>query len=179
MNRFLTMPILYALAGLLALSAVFNLAQVLSNAKLKTEIANAQTALATQKASIATEREAFATAARAAEQRHTSEMSRIDQETREKNAHDKATNDRLVADLRAGTVRLRQHWQAALSTANLAATVGTASGTDGAPADVADSIGRIFAGARASDAQVTGLQQVVLSMQDTCSDGAVIRADRK
>ena len=169
MTRFLTAPIMYALAGLLALSLVFNGAQAFGKAKLETQLAQSQTALAEQTASIATEREAFERQARAAEQKHTAEMARIDREQQEQTARDQASNDRLVADLRSGNVRLHQRWQAALATSRLSAGVATASGADEAASDVEDSLGRVFRGARASDAQVIGLQQVVRSMQATCS----------
>lgn len=168
MTRFLTMPILYGLAALLALSLAFNGWQALGKAKLRVSLAESQTALATQTASIAEEREAFQVAARIAEQKHTAEMARIDREQQETIARDQAANDRLVADLRADRVRLHSRWQAALATSRLSAGVAAAGRADEGAGDVEASVGRIIGAARQCDAQVIGLQQVVRSMQATC-----------
>ena len=169
MTRFLTAPIMYALAGLLALSLIFNGVQAFGKAKLETQLAQSQTALAEQTASIATERETFERQARIAEQKNTAEMARIDREQQEKIARDQAANDRLVADLRADRVRLHSRWQAALATSRLSAGVAAASGADEGTGDVEASVGRIIGAARACDAQVIGLQQVIRSMQATLS----------
>jgi len=161
MTRFLTMPVMYALAVLLSLSLAFNGWQALGKAKLSVSLAESQTAIATQTASIAEEREAFQVAARAAEQKHADEMARIDREQQERDARDQAANDRLVADLRADRVRLHSRWQAALATSRLSGAVATASGADESQRDRQDSAARIVRAADRCDAQVKGLQAIV------------------
>jgi len=169
MTRFLTTPILYGLLAALVLALGFGGWQWAKASGLRADLAESQTALATQTASIAEERVQFVTWARDQEQKHTAEMARIDREQQEKDARDQAANDRLVADLRSGNVRLHQRWQAALSTSRLSASVAAAGRADEGTGDVEESVGRIIGAARACDAQVIGLQQVVKAMQVTCS----------
>lgn len=74
--------------------------------------------------------------------------------------------DKLAADLRAGTLRLRERWQARVCPAgDMPATAAATGITDAAAADRAESAARIIGAAAECDAQVRGLQ-------------AVIRADR-
>jgi len=69
-----------------------------------------------------------------------------------------AASDLVVADLRAGNVRLHQRWQAALATGELSAAAAAASGVDGGAADREASAGRIIGAAATCEAQVVGLQ---------------------
>ncbi len=157
-------PVIYALAGALLASLIFGGTQCSQKQAARTDAAKARTELAEQTASIAIEREAFVTQARAVEQRHTAEMSRIAEQEQERLNREKADHDRLVADLRAGTVRLHNRWQAALATSRLSATVGAASQPDAAERERQDSAARIVRAAQRCDAQVKGLQEVVRSM---------------
>lgn len=69
-----------------------------------------------------------------------------------------AASDLIVADLRAGNVRLHQRWQATVATGELSAAAAAASAIDGGAAGREASAGRIIGAAAACDAQVTGLQ---------------------
>ncbi|WP_057659289.1 lysis system i-spanin subunit Rz [Pseudoxanthomonas dokdonensis] len=70
-------------------------------------------------------------------------------------------SSQLVADLRAGNVRLRKLWEAQAATANLSAAAASAASADGGARDRAESAGRIVRAADQCDAQVRGLQAVV------------------
>lgn len=76
-------------------------------------------------------------------------------------------SDRVVADLRAGNLRLHQRWQAAVATSELSAAAAAASTVDGGAADREASAGRIIGAAAACEAQVTGLQAFAM----LCSGG--------
>ena len=78
-----------------------------------------------------------------------------------------AASDRLVADLRSGTVRLHARWEAAAATAQLSATTAAAAQPDGGAADRFESAGRAIGAADQCDAQVRGLQAFAL----LCSGG--------
>lgn len=68
-----------------------------------------------------------------------------------------------LADLRAGNLRLHDRWQACSATAGLSSAVSTASQPDGGSDDRAESATRIVRAAAECDAQVKGLQAVVLA----------------
>jgi len=72
-----------------------------------------------------------------------------------------AAADRVIADLRAGNLRLHQRWQDALATSELSATTAAAVIADARAQDRAESAGRIVRAAAECDAQVRGLQAVV------------------
>lgn len=69
-----------------------------------------------------------------------------------------AVSERVVADLRAGNLRLHQRWQAAVATSELSSAAAAASGVNGGAADREASAGRIIGAASACEAQVAGLQ---------------------
>lgn len=169
MSRFLTMPILYALLGVILLLGGYNVVQAVQKANLRTDLAEANAANKTLIADIATEREAFTNWARDQEQRHTQAMAKLDQDNQKRIADAQAATDRLVAGLRNDTVRLHDRWQAALATSRLSAGVAAASGAHDPAGDVEASVGRIVGAARACDAQVIGLQQAVRQIVATCN----------
>lgn len=68
---------------------------------------------------------------------------------------------RVVADLRAGNLRLRQLWQAQAATADLPRAAASASKPHDQATDRAESAGRIIRAAAECDAQVRGLQAVI------------------
>ena len=71
--------------------------------------------------------------------------------------------DRVVADLRAGNLRLHQRWQAAAATRDLSRAA-TATGEPDAAADDRDAAAaRIVRAGALADAQIRGLQAVILS----------------
>ena len=87
----------------------------------------------------------------------------------EKEKNDAQTaSDRLVADLRAGSQRLHQRWQASVATAELSAAAAAAGAADGRADDRIESTGRAVGAAAQCDAQVRALQAYAL----LCSGGA-------
>lgn len=68
---------------------------------------------------------------------------------------------RVVADLRAGNLRLRKLWEAQAATADLSRAVASTSQPDDQAADRAESASRIVRAAAECDAQVRGLQAVI------------------
>ena len=74
-----------------------------------------------------------------------------------------AAADRLAADLRAGNVSLHRRWEACSATADLSAAFPGAGLADGGADDRAESAGRAVAAAAACDAQVRGLQAVLMA----------------
>lgn len=80
-------------------------------------------------------------------------------ETDKRNAQESA--DRLVADLRAGTVRLQNRWAGCQATASVSSAAASAAELDAEAADRAASASRIVQAARDADDQIRRLQQVV------------------
>jgi hypothetical protein len=72
-----------------------------------------------------------------------------------------AESDRVIADLRAGNLRLRQLWQAQAATADLSEAVVRAAQPDEGARDREESAARIVRAADECDAQVRGLQRVI------------------
>ena len=73
-----------------------------------------------------------------------------------------ATYDRVVADLRAGQLRLHARWQAAVATHELSTAAAAAALADAAARDREESAGRAIGAAAQCDAQVRGLQAFAL-----------------
>ena len=73
-----------------------------------------------------------------------------------------ATAKRTVADLRAGNLVLRNRWTACEASADLPAAAADPSEPDAGTADRAESAGRIVQAAAQCDAQVRGLQELLL-----------------
>ena len=99
--------------------------------------------------------------ARAAEQRHAKALADVAEQYEQDKLNAQAAADRLTADLRAGTVRLHDRWQACRATDRLAEAVASASEPDAAAEDRAASAGRIVRAAADADAQIRGLQEVI------------------
>lgn len=99
--------------------------------------------------------------ARETEQRHAKDMAEAAAKHEQDKRNAKADHDRLVRDLRNGTVRLQDRWAGCVSEAGR-----TAAELDAAKRDREESAARIIAAADQCDAQNRGLQDV-------------IRADRK
>ena len=164
MTRFLTAPIMYALLALTLGALIFGGVQCSGKKTAEVALANAQKTLSDERAAVATERQKFIQWARDQEHRHAADMARIDADNQKRIANEKAANDRLVADLRAGNVRLHARWSAAVATAKLSQGVAAAGRPDAAERERQDSAARIIGAADRCDAQVKGLQDVVRSM---------------
>ena len=75
-------------------------------------------------------------------------------------------HERLVADLRAGNVRMRAHWQGCVHTGELSAAAAAAARADDSAGLRAESAGRIVRAADECDAKVVGLQNYVRAVTD-------------
>ena len=98
--------------------------------------------------------------ARAIEQAQAKAVADIAESYEKGKADAQATADRVAADLRAGTLRLRREW-AGCETSRLSAASASARELDAAEQSRADSAARIVRAADTCDAQVTGLQALV------------------
>lgn len=117
---------------------------------------------------VAEQRAAHEVAIREKDARQREALRAIAQIYEQEQSHAKAAHDQVVADLRAGLVRLRDRWTcgAADAAADLPATAGATGSTD-APAELrAASAGRIVGAGAECDAQVRGLQAVVRTYQE-------------
>lgn len=96
--------------------------------------------------------------AREAEQRHQHEMTAIAEKAEKDKRDAEEANRRLVADLRAGNVRLQDRWSGCIAQAGRSAAE-----LDAAARDREESAARIVQAARAADDQIRGLQEVIRS----------------
>lgn len=96
--------------------------------------------------------------ARAAERRSAVAIADITEQYERDRADAQTAADRLAAGLRAGNVRLRDHW-AGCETDNLSGDATAARRADEAARVRAESAARIIAAADEADAQVRGLQR--------------------
>lgn len=95
------------------------------------------------------------------ERKRANEMTAIAKDYEEQKDAAAAESDRIIADLRAGNLRLRQLWQAKAATADLSQAVARAAQPDEGARDREESAARIVRAADECDAQVRGLQRVI------------------
>lgn len=150
---------------LLALALAFGAGWYAGHAPGAAKAAKAQTAMAEMQRDAAQQVAAAEQMAREAEHRHAADMARIGKEHQEALTHAQTAADRLVRDLRAGTVRLQERWRGCA--ADLSRVAGTAGQTDDGSDDRGQSVGRIVRAAAECDAQVRGLQSVILADRQT------------
>lgn len=74
-----------------------------------------------------------------------------------------AAADAVVADLRAGNIRLHQRWQAAIATRDLSRAAAAPGEPDAAADDRDAAAARIVRAGAVADAQIRGLQAVIRS----------------
>ena len=99
-------------------------------------------------------------AAREAEQRQVETLAAIEAQHQKELEEAKHAQDRTIADLRAGALKLRKHW-AGCETDRLSAAAAGAAEPDEAAELRRTSAARIVRAADECDAQVRGLQRVV------------------
>lgn len=99
--------------------------------------------------------------AREVERKRASRMAEIAAQTKRRIEHAQKKADQLVSDLRAGNVRLRQHWRGCVATDRVSATAAAAARADAAAELRRASAAAIIAAADEADAQVRGLQEVI------------------
>ena len=103
------------------------------------------------------------TAALETERGHTQRLHEIAAKHEKDKADAEAAADRTIAGLRAGTVQLRQHWQGCVATSRLSAAESAAGFADDAARLRAEGAGALVRLADQCDAQVRGLQAVVMA----------------
>lgn len=143
------------------LLGLLGLAYYLGGASERADFADYKTkvmASTARAADLATKAERIA---RLTEQAHAIALSQVADQYEKDKQDAKAIADRLVADLRAGNVKLHQRWQAAQATAKLSGAVASAAELDAEARDREGSAARIIAAADQCDAQVRGLQEVI------------------
>lgn len=154
-------PLLIALAALVATVAV----QQVRVSRAHTATAEVRAQLADVRASIAEQREQFEREARATEQRQREALAGVAADYQQRMTDARATSDRVVAELRAGTERLRDHWQGCLATADLSGAASSAAGIDDGAELRRQGAGDLVSVAAECDAQVIGLQSAIRVMQ--------------
>jgi hypothetical protein len=99
--------------------------------------------------------------ARKAEQAKAAELAAIDEKHQRTLADAKAAHDRDVADLRAGNIKLRSHWQGCQATGRVSGAATSASLADAAEQLREASAARIIGIGREADAKERALQEVI------------------
>lgn len=125
-----------------------------------------KTATAELTAKYDAERRKAEQAAREQERRHAEALNAAAEKYEQDKRHAQEQADRVVADMRAGTLRLRREW-AGCETARVSAATAAAAEPDATAADRSESAGRIVRAAAECDAQVTGLQEVIRAWTST------------
>lgn len=97
--------------------------------------------------------------ARALERAKAAAVAKVAEEYEREKADAQAKSEAVVAGLRAGTVRLRQHWQAAVATCDVSRDSATARHADEIAQLRAESAARIIRVGAEADAQVKALQE--------------------
>lgn len=109
-------------------------------------------------------------AARESEQAHAAELATIAEQHEQDKRDAEAAHDRLVADLRAGTVRLHNRWAGCQATAGVSGASRSAAELDAAAADREASASRAIGAAREADDWIKRLQDVIRSDRQTISE---------
>ena len=115
-------------------------------------------------AQIEAERRQSEREARAKESEQRAELDALASKHEQEKARVQAEHDRLVADLRAGTVRLQRRWQGCETAARVPIAPASAGEPDGGTADRIESAGRIVRAAAECDAHVRGLQSAIRAL---------------
>lgn len=157
----LTTPVVYGLAAGLAASLIFGGVQTVRLAEARHDVAVGETALALVARDAAAARAEFEAGARLTERTHQADLAALEESHRDRFDEAQREGERVTADLRAGNLRLRQHWQGCAATSAVSAAAGAVGGADeGAELREAGS-GDLVRIAAECEAQVIGLQDVV------------------
>ena len=157
-----TKAVIYAAGAALLASLAWGGVQCSQKQAARLDASRAQTALEAQRAEIEAGARQAEADARKAEQAAAQRIAAVAQRYEQEKIDAQAAADRLAADLRAGNVSLHRRWEACSATADLSAAVAGAGLADGGADDRAESAGRAVAAAAACDAQVRGLQAVMI-----------------
>lgn len=127
----------------------------------RAEAADARRELAQERATRAELWAEFEAESRKQEAEHRRQMDAIAAETQRKLDDAQAAADRTVADLRAGNIRLRAHWEGCQATAELSRAAESAASADDAAKLREQAAARIVRVGAECDAHVMGLQSVI------------------
>lgn len=125
------------------------------------EMAQVEAERATERQEAAERLATFEAMAREQEHRHAADMDRIAQEYLEELSNAKAESDRVVANLRAGTLRLQDRWRGCGESPGVPDPFAGTRAPDAVTLDREASAGRIIGAAAECEAQVTGLQAII------------------
>jgi Bacteriophage Rz lysis protein len=114
-----------------------------------------------ERAEVQAERDRAEAEARAKEAAQRQALDAIATQYEQDKVNAQAKADRTIADLRAGSVRLRSHWQGCVATSELSGAAATASQLDGGAGLREADIGRVSGIGARCDAHVRGLQAVI------------------
>ena len=154
-------PLLYACGGLLLAGVTAFGIQTWRLDSAQDALTELQRDVANERLKAATDLLLFNAASRAQEQAMQSGFDKALAETRKETADAKANADRLVADLRAGTVRLRREWLACTSAASVPGTAEPAAGADAGADDRAGLAAAVVRSGAECAIQVRGLQRLL------------------
>jgi hypothetical protein len=137
-------------------------------ADARTDAATAESERDALALSVAEQRTAHEVAMREKDARQRQALRAVAQIYEQEKSNAQAAHDQVVADLRAGLVRLRERWTcpAPAAAADLPATAGSAAVADALAELRAASAARVVRAGAECDAQVRGLQAVVLAYQE-------------
>lgn len=166
MTRFLTLPILYGLLAAVLAAGTFAGVQTLRLAHERTAHRDTKLEHAQVLEGLAEATRKALEEARAQERRHAEQMAQIGATHQQELTRVQSEHDRLVADQRAGIVRLRRTWAGCPSAPAVPGTGPAGPWADAGADDRAAGAADLVRAAATCDAQVRGLQEV-------------IRADRK
>lgn len=130
------------------------------------DTAKAVTELAELKAAIATEREAFEVKARELENAKAAAVIAVTDKYEKEKADAKQTHDAVVADLRAGNLKLRRHWQGYLATSQLSEAAAAAAVTDGSAGLRETGAGNLVRVGATCDARVNAMIGVIRALYE-------------
>ncbi len=125
------------------------------------QMAQVEAERATERQDAAERLAQFEAMAREQEHRHAADMDRIAQEYLEELSNAKAESDRVVADLRAGTIRLQERWRGCGEPSPVPDFDAGTRAPDAVTIDREASAGRVLRAAIECDAQVRGLQAII------------------
>lgn len=122
------------------------------------------TALRSLLAQVEADRQASEREARAKEAEQRAALDDVAAQYEQEKADAQAAADSTIADLRSGTVRLRQHWQGCVATAALSRAAASAAVADDGAELREQGAGDLVSVGEACDAQIRGLQSAIRAM---------------
>jgi hypothetical protein len=168
----LTAPVVYGLGATLAVALIWGGVQTVRLAGAERDAAKYEAALDKVARDAALARAEFEAGARLTERMHQSDMAALEKSYDERLNEAEREGALVAADLRAGNLRLRQHWQGCAATSAVSAAAGAIGGYDEAAGLREAGSGDLVRVAAECEAQVIGLQDTVrANVRATQPDG--------